>query len=184
MKNTNNQDANYVAFLRGINVGKNNQVRMEDLRKCFNTMGFSNASTISVAGNVLFGAQSTELDELSNSVERNLKKQFKFDIPVSVRSLNYIKEIIELNPFKNVEVTENTRLYVTFYSGYVDHKLKLPYKSADGDFKIIKITEGEIFSVLNINSNTSTPLLMTFLDKTFGKRCTTRNWNTVLKVVN
>lgn len=175
--------ATHVAFLRGINVGKNNQVRMEELRKVFKSMGFSDIQTISVAGNVLFTTETTDTEEVSNSIERNLKKAFKFDIPVSVRTIKELSKLVDSNPFKGIEVTENTRLYVSFISGYFDNKLKVPFKSPQKDYTILSVSEGEVCSVVTINGNTSTPDLMSFVDKQFGKRSTTRNLNTIEKVI-
>lgn len=174
----------YVAFLRGINVGKNNQVRMEELRQCFRDLGFSNINTISVAGNVLFDGPSIEdIEEISTSIERILKKAFKFDIPVSVRTINSLQKLADSNPFKDIKVEDSTRLYVSFISGYFENKIKVPFKSPQKDFTILKVSEDEVCSVVTITDSTSTPDLMAFIDKQFGKRSTTRNWNTIQKVL-
>ena len=42
----------YVAFLRGINSGGNQTVRMEVLRKTFEDLGFENVRTVLASGNV------------------------------------------------------------------------------------------------------------------------------------
>lgn len=174
----------YVAFLRGINVGGNHKVRMEELRKCFKELGFDNVSTISVAGNVLFEGPSIEdIEELSTSIERLLKKAFKFDIPVSVRTISSLQKLYDSEPFKGIEVTEQTRLYVTFFSGYIDKKFKLPFTPDKAHFTILRVTDSEMCSVLTIDDSTSSPDLMVFVDKQFGKRSTTRNLNTIRKVL-
>lgn len=174
----------YVAFLRGINVGGNHKIRMEELRKCFKELGLDNIITISVAGNVLFqGPSIDDIDELATSIERLLKKAFKFDIPVSVRTISSIQKLVDSNPFEGIEVKEETRLYVTFFSGYIDKKFKVPFTPDKSHFTILKVTESEVFSVLTIDDSTSSPDLMAFIDKQFGKRATTRNWNTIHKVL-
>lgn len=43
----------YAAFLRGINVGGNRKVPMEDLRKSFESLGFGDVKTLLNSGNVV-----------------------------------------------------------------------------------------------------------------------------------
>src|SRR3546814_6137473 len=109
-------------------MGKNNQFRMEELRNTFKSMEFDNIKTVSITGNVIFDAPSTDIEELSNTVERKLKKAFKFDIPVSLRTISDLQKLADSEPFKGITVEENTRLYVSFLSGYIENKLKIPFK--------------------------------------------------------
>ena len=46
----------YLALLRGINVGGNNVIRMADLVACFDRMGFADVATYIQSGNILFRA--------------------------------------------------------------------------------------------------------------------------------
>ena len=51
----------YVALLRGINVGGNNIIKMDELKKIFEEIGFSNVKTYIQTGNVIF--DDTEKDK-------------------------------------------------------------------------------------------------------------------------
>src|SRR5258708_5109578 len=53
----------FAAFLRGINVGGNKLIKMDDLKKCFAALAFKNVKTILASGNVLF--ESTDDDEVA-----------------------------------------------------------------------------------------------------------------------
>jgi uncharacterized protein (DUF1697 family) len=44
----------YVVLLRGINVGGNNIIKMNELRKLFEEMEFENAMTYIQSGNIIF----------------------------------------------------------------------------------------------------------------------------------
>jgi uncharacterized protein (DUF1697 family) len=57
----------------------------------------------------------------------------------------------------------------------------MPWSSADGSFRIFKIKNTVVFSVLNLEV-TQTPRGMEMLEQFFGKDITTRNWNTVEKL--
>ena len=48
--------AEYVAFLRGINVGGHGAVTMEDLKNAFEPCAFKDVKTIATSGNVAFSA--------------------------------------------------------------------------------------------------------------------------------
>lgn len=44
----------YVAFLRGINVGGHAVIRMSELQRAFEGLGFENVRTVLASGNVIF----------------------------------------------------------------------------------------------------------------------------------
>ena len=44
----------YVAFLRGINVGRHKRIKMADLKRAFEAAGFHNVATYIASGNVIF----------------------------------------------------------------------------------------------------------------------------------
>jgi uncharacterized protein (DUF1697 family) len=106
-------------------------------------------------------------------------------IGIQVRSIDELKKIVESEPFKKIKVTPDTRLYVTLYPEPPKKELKIPYSITKNgnEFRILKITEGEIFSVLELSKNNRTPELMNVIEQYYGKNVTTRNWNTMLKVV-
>jgi uncharacterized protein (DUF1697 family) len=61
--------------------------------------------------------------------------------------------------------------------------LKIPYTSPEKDFRILEVTNREICSVVDLNLGRGTVEAMSILDKEFGKNITTRNWNTVGKIL-
>lgn len=112
----------YVAFLRGINVGGHKPVKMEELKKTFES-------------------------------------------------------------FKNIKVvTPQTKFYITFLSEKL-RALKIPYESIRKEIKIVHVSASEVCSVLTLSPNQGTTDLMRVLEKEFGRKVTTRNWNTVAKIL-
>jgi uncharacterized protein (DUF1697 family) len=55
----------YAAFLRATNLG-GHTVKMDDLRRLFEAMGFSNVETFIASGNVIFESASTDSGELEH----------------------------------------------------------------------------------------------------------------------
>lgn len=167
----------YVAFLRGINVGGNKLVKMEDLKKAFEALGFTNFKTVLASGNILFETKQKDVPGLTKKIEEKLQSALKKEIGVLVRTIDNIKELLGENPFKKVVVTPQTRLYVTFLSD----KPTTIAKSAEG-FVILKSTQTEVCTVLTISPDRDSTKLMQILEKTYGKKITTRNRNTLLKI--
>ena len=98
-------------------------------------------------------------------------------------TIEKIENLVDENPFKKVPVTAFTRLYVTFLSEKPKTNLKIPYESPKKDFKIIRVSSGTVCSVGTLSKNGQTIDLMSFLEKEFGKKVTTRNWNTITRIL-
>jgi uncharacterized protein (DUF1697 family) len=169
----------YVALLRGINLGKR-QIKMAELKALFERQGYKDVKTLLASGNVIFTTKNGDAKTLRGKIEKAIKGEFGFDVPVILRSENEIAVLVKDNPFKSVKVTPKTRLYVTFLSEPSKSKLKAPYKSMGGEFVIQAITKGHVASVLG--PTVGSPDVMDFLSKEFGSNITTRNWNTVMKI--
>lgn len=117
-------------------------------------------------------------------IEETLEKTFGFEVPVLIRSVQEIQKLVDSDPFKGITVTDQTRLYVTFLSEKLEDTLKIPYESAEKDFKILSVSNSEICSVLVMSSNRNSTDLMNIIEKEYGKEVTTRNWNTVTKILD
>jgi uncharacterized protein (DUF1697 family) len=174
--------AKYVAFLRGINVSGNKIVPMTKLKTVLEEMGFHNIRTILTSGNIVFEAKKQSLTALTKNIFEKLEASFGFRIPVIIRDAVDILKMIESDPFNRIDATPKTRLYVTFLSENPKNNLKIPYISPDNSFRILSISNDILFSALDL-TKTQTPDAMMILEKEFGKNITTRNWNTVLKIL-
>ncbi|MEA2553780.1 MAG: hypothetical protein QOJ65_1956 [Fimbriimonadaceae bacterium] len=104
----------YVAFLRGINVGANNRITMQDLRAMFEAFGFKNVTTHIQSGNVLFDCDIKS----SRAVEQLIENRVlvgKNSISVMVRSAKEMKKIVAGHPFPG-DLAPDTDYLVTFLS--------------------------------------------------------------------
>ncbi|MGL6298310.1 MAG: DUF1697 domain-containing protein, partial [Methanobacteriaceae archaeon] len=104
MVNTSNKK--YIAFLRGINVGGKNKVKMDQLKSLLSNMGFEDIVSYIQSGNIIFKCGNNSeyscenLFELENLISSNLEEEFNFKIPVLIKTKEDLIEIIENNPFK------------------------------------------------------------------------------------
>lgn len=170
----------YVAFLRGVNVGGRRPVRMAELEAAFAGLGLKNVRTVLTSGNVLFDAPVSGREGLAAITSAGLKRALGFDATVVVRSLEDIRRLLDSNPFRRMKPPAGAQLYVTFLAEDAPDKVAPPGRS---NIRMARVSAGEIASVVILSPGHGTTDLMNILDRQFGRRATTRNWNTVRKIL-
>ena len=88
----------YVALLRGINVGGRNLIRMPALKACFEAHGLCDVATYIQSGNVLFTARRSNARALTRQIEEALSNTFAYQSRVVVRSREQMKAIVKGAP--------------------------------------------------------------------------------------
>ncbi len=149
-----------VAFLRGINVGGHHTVPMAVLREEMTAMGFGSVRTLLNSGNVIFESDETNLPALEQRLETRLQAAFGFPIPVLIRTIDTLQALVDADPFAGIQMHADIRLYITL--------------TRSGD---------NMASVVDLRDSRTTKA-MDELERRFGKDITTRNWNTMLKMVD
>jgi uncharacterized protein (DUF1697 family) len=171
----------YVALLRGINVGGNKKVPMKDLAEFMKVWGFSGVKTLLNSGNVIFETNEHDGKALETFLEEHLKVAFGFPVPCIIRSLDDIQILIKSDPFMDVVVHDQIRLYVTFFKNDFTKPFESPWSAPDNSYHILSHDAHHMISYLDL-SVTNTIKGMDESGKIFGKEVTTRNWNTVEKI--
>ncbi|HEX4207945.1 MAG TPA: DUF1697 domain-containing protein [Ktedonobacteraceae bacterium] len=169
----------YIAFLRGINVG-GHQVKMERLRELFTEMGFTHVRTYIQSGNIFFETTLTDREALAQTIERHLYEALGYEVPVFLRTIPELEQIMEMNPFKHLEVTPDMRLCVVFTAEAIPRTLTLPHHSPKRDVAIIHATDHEAFVVWYI-INGRPPAAQAL--KALGNTTTTRFFHTTAKIL-
>lgn len=175
-----NRKRTWVILLRGINVG-GVKVLMADLKQMLEDVGMENVKTLLASGNVIADAEMDEHGAVKRVVEEALAKTFGRPLSVIVRSHEEIRQIVAENPFAGVELTDRTRLNVSFLGAKAKEGLPVPYTSEDGSFQILVNKADALYSVLDLDK-TGTVDAMAIIEKAWGKDVTTRAWNTVEKI--
>jgi uncharacterized protein (DUF1697 family) len=168
----------WVAFLRGVNLGKR-QVKNAELRAAYEAMGLDNVRTLIASGNVIFDAEDTPTRE---ALEAGFAARFGFESGTVLRRQSELRDLIASDPFEGREEDENTKLYVTFLAEPVGKSLPMPME-VPGDFRVVKCTEREICILAFRLPTGRFGLGMEAIWKHFDKKSlwTSRNWNTVIK---
>ncbi len=170
-----------MAFLRGINVGGHRSIKMNELKEAFESIGFKNVETVLASGNVFFNASKTNKRILVKRIEEKLKKTFGHEIGVLVRTVKEIQNLVNTNPFKSAKIIPQAKLFVTFLSEK-PKLFKVIYESPKKDFKILRVSNSEVLSILSFPSIRAIDS-MKILEKNFGRKITTRSWNTLIRIL-
>lgn len=94
----------YVAFLRGMNLGKR-RIKNEELRAHFEAMGLEDVSTFRASGNVIFASPKREAEaKLAARIEAELDERLGYDVPVFLRSADELAAIAAQKPFPAAKV--------------------------------------------------------------------------------
>lgn len=172
----------YAALLLGINVGGNRKVAMSELKKMMEGLDFQNVKTLLNSGNVVFDAIETDDLSLKDKIEVQLRKTFGFEISIILLSFKELQDLIAKDPFKHIKITRNTRFYITFLPDNTPAAFKIPCELEEPGFRILQGGSNIVISVLELSEHYKTTDVMKILTREFGKKITTRNWNTVKKI--
>jgi uncharacterized protein (DUF1697 family) len=177
-----NKLVKYISILRGINVGGNRKILMADLKSMYEDLGFSDVTTYIQSGNVIFNTSITNPAKLEEIIKNSIAKNFGFDVPVIIRSIEEMQQVISENPFLNNADFDPKKLYVTFLSEPIDmvHENNIiPQDYLPDQFKIL----GQHIYVYYAEKISSSKLIQSLFEKQYKVTATTRNWNSVNKLV-
>jgi uncharacterized protein (DUF1697 family) len=88
----------YLALLRGINVGGKNLVKMTDLRAAFEAMELADVATYIASGNVLFRAPRQKREALAARIESDLTGHFGVELKVVLLTEAHLRGVVEGAP--------------------------------------------------------------------------------------
>jgi uncharacterized protein (DUF1697 family) len=173
---------NYVAILRGINVSGQKMVKMELLKKYIEEIGCKQVTTYIQSGNIIFGHENKNTPELTKLLEDKIQKEFGFHVPVIVKNADDLTKVLNNNPFVNLRHENIDYLHVTILASLPDATLldKINTSSYMPDeFSVID----DVIYLFCPNGYGRTKLNNNFFENKLKLVATTRNWKTIIKLV-
>jgi uncharacterized protein (DUF1697 family) len=172
----------YVALLRGINVGGNNLIKMAALAACFEKHGFQNVVTYIASGNVIFEARATAASKVTQRLEEILSATFRYRASLVLRSRKELRRVVEEAPKGFGAEPARYRYDVLF--------LKPPLAAA-AVMKIIPMKEGVdqvspgpgVIYFSRLMSKASQSRISKVVSMPIYQSMTIRNWNTTTKLL-
>ncbi|MFI9154024.1 DUF1697 domain-containing protein [Streptomyces sp. NPDC053367] len=173
----------YAALLRGINVGGSRKVPMAELRTLMEGLGYDGVRTYLQSGQAVFSSGHGDEDSLAAELAGAIEKRFGFAVDVIVRDHAYLAAVAGDCPFPAAEL-EPKQLHVTYFSvpvtedrfAELDRDAYLPEEFRLGD-RCLYLYAPDGLGRSRLAGDLARPRL------TKGLIATSRNWNTVVKLV-
>jgi uncharacterized protein (DUF1697 family) len=169
----------YCLFLRGINVGGKNLMPMKELQSLFGTIGLINIKTWLQSGNIRFESDQSK-EQSIEAIEKALSKHFDYHGSLILIELDQLKKLIDLDPFKDLEVSATKKANITFSLNPMQHPMN---PTIPQEMKFMPIDLTTVATHIEITKQFGTLAMMDILEGWYGKEITTRSWNTLLKMV-
>ncbi|MFB7493521.1 DUF1697 domain-containing protein [Streptomyces sp. NPDC056161] len=172
----------YAALLRAVNVN-GRKVPMAELRQLLTGLGYDGVRTHLQSGQAVFGTDHGDEESLAAEISAVLERRFGFPVDVLVRDHGYLKAVADACPFPAADL-EPRQLHVTYFSEPAD-----PARYADIDLAAHLPEEfrlGDRALYLYAPAGLGRSKLAEVLSRprrTKDLVATSRNWNTVVKLV-
>lgn len=172
----------YVAFLRGINLGKR-RIRMDALRACFAALKFDDVETFIASGNVLFTSKSADAEKLTRQIQAHLHASLGYKVDTFLRTRAEVAAVAAFRPFSkaNLDDPANT-IYASFLGSPLSasqHRRLLACRTDVDEFCV----EGrEFYWLCRIRSNESKVWTLPQMRALKLPTSTMRNLTTVRKI--
>jgi len=162
----------YIGFLRGVNVGGRTMLPMSELRTLCEKLGFERVRTYIQSGNLILETPLSE-GALTKQLETALQQKMGKRIPVAIRTIDELENVLTKNPFQNAEPA---RVGVMFFAKPVQKDFLDRVSTSTGEE--VKIGKREVYVYYPNGMGRSKLKLPKEADEG-----TVRNINTVRKLI-
>lgn len=172
----------YVALLRGINVGGNNKIKMTDLKDCFEAAGFTDVVTYIQSGNVIFTGPRASEASIAEKLEQTLSKTFSYGAKVVIVTKDTLRQVVNKAPRGFGTKPKDFRYYVIF--------IKKPLTASEA-LQAIPLREEvdqawagpTVVYHERVEARASQSYLNKLVAMPMYQNMTIRNWNTTTKLL-
>jgi uncharacterized protein (DUF1697 family) len=170
-----------VSLFRGINVGGNRIVPMNELKGLHEALGFRDVVTYIQSGNVVFSSDETDPAQLAKQIEEAFAQKFGFRSQVIVRTAIELEETIANNPFQHSPEKESKSVLVVLLATRLESSALEGLKHSYSGPEEMYLMGQELF-VYYPDGMGRSKLTLPLIEKKLKTAGTGRNWNTVLRL--
>lgn len=171
----------YIAFLRGINVGGRQKIAMAELRAALGEIGHTEVATLLQSGNAVFTAKAGSESALVKALDAQLLAKFGMPVRCVVRTVDELAAVVANDPFAGV-ADDGARYTVTFLSAAPAATFAAEVDPAALAPEELRVVGREVYAWCP-NGLHDAKVNKVLTEKKLGAVPTTRNWNTVTKVL-
>jgi uncharacterized protein (DUF1697 family) len=166
--------------VRGLNVGGANLIKMDRLRDLLSKLGFTEIRTYIQSGNIVFTSKKTAA-ACGAAIERSLARELEKPIGVTIRTAPELAKIIAKNPFAKEKDAVGSRVAIVFSN---ETPKKANVKTLEAmDFGRDRWAVSGKETYLYCPDGFGRSKLAVALERVLGIRATSRNLNTVRKLL-
>lgn len=171
-----------LALFRGINVAGHNIIKMAELKRLFETLGYNNVSTYIQSGNVVFSSSSKNTEKHKKAIETGVEETFGCKVSIFVYTFQELETAIEALPFTDSNGYDTSKSYISF----TDSKTTLDCSPLQS----LLAKDDELACVGNViyfycpGQYGKTKMSNSGIEKKLKVSATTRNYNTALTLLN
>ncbi|WP_261303421.1 DUF1697 domain-containing protein [Paenibacillus andongensis] len=169
----------YIVFLRGINVGGKNKIKMADLKKTLEAAGLAKVQTYLQSGNVLFMSEEEAVEPLRQRIEQEISKAVGVSPKVILRTVEELELILGSCPYDADALLEGESIQISVLTEMPPQQTADILSNGKSDKDEFQIHGGEIYFLFRQSVLDSK--LASNIQK-LGDTATTRNWNTMNKL--
>jgi uncharacterized protein (DUF1697 family) len=171
-----------ISLLRGVNVGGHHKVKMDNLRALYESLGCADVQTYINSGNVLFKTAGRDLVRLRKRIEGAIESACGFRSDVILRTPSDLRQVIAANPFAARPGIEASKLAIHFLASGPDAAMRAQVLAIDAAPEELHIGARELY-IYYTNGMARPKLSLSLVEKTLKMSGTSRNWNTVRKLL-
>ena len=173
----------YAVFLRNVNLGRPNAPTREQFEAAFLRAGAREAASFLTNGTLVYApGDGVTAQAVFEGAYRTLQSVCGLREPAFVRTVDYLAALVALDPFAGIDRGSVYAFCVSFLLDPSVTPPTLPLASARRDVELIRVTPGEVLSVSRqVMKAPGSP--NAFLEKHLGSQLSTREWNTITRLV-
>lgn len=172
----------YLVFLRGVMPYGKNRVPMKVLQGLLRKHGYPDAQTYLHTGNIILNSSDDSLI-LAKNIHNLINEFIGPDLAVIVRTPQEITELLDKNPFTEPAYKQNRVFFCMMEHISETSPLDLINKKINDTDEKISLQENNAFLYIPGNAGRS-KLNNQLLEKSFKTTSTSRNFNTLHKVLS
>jgi uncharacterized protein (DUF1697 family) len=169
----------FTSLLRGINVGGHNKIKMAELKRLYESLGFEQVNPYIQSGNVVFQTAEKNSKKLENTISNGIKHTFGHDVAVLLRTKKEWEAIVENNPFTKKDVDALKNSYVFFFDKQPDNEAVESLRAKVAAWPEFFVVDKDHAYLYVANGYGQTKLNSNFVERQLKVKITARNWNTV-----
>ena len=176
-------DVRYAAFLRNVNLGRPNSPTRRQLEVAFLESGAATAQSFLVNGTLVFTlAPGARPRAVAARACEAMRASCGMREPVFVRSVDELRTLVAADPFAGQVAGGRDACCITLLGAPPRAVPALPFVTARGDLELLRADDTHVLSVSRwVGRSAGSP--NAWLERALGEPATTRNWRTVVRLV-